>query len=910
MDQSKKKGATIAGFNGKLKLKINDTEYSSRILDLSEEGLSMLLESGLDAEIGNGMFLNDVEIYINDKPEGKINLEVTKKITISRDKGDDFFAQTKAVDEMTANKLWEIVYHHNYPQIKERIEIDTDSLPAIPGRGLYTEDARLERLEFIEKERNSEFKSLKNTIIDPRKLSGNIENFVGSVEVPVGLAGPLWINGSHAQGLFYAPLATSEGALVASATRGAKVVTRSGGITAHVLGQRMIRVPIFVLEDMNSALFFASWIRDHFYEIRDTTKKYSKHAILTELDPLVLGKTVQVRFIYETGDASGQNMTTTCTWHACLWILERMKSYKKMIVKNFVIEGNLSNDKKVSYQSFINGRGIRVMAEAVIPNNILRSVLSVSPQDILSSYQLAVAGSVHSGMIGLNINMANIIAAIFTSTGQDIACVHESSIGHFAVEHDDEGLYVSMTLPSLIIGTVGGGTGLPQQRECLEMMGCYGPGKVYKLAEIIASYCLALDLSTISAVISGQFAAAHEKLGRNRPVKFLAKADMNEKFFTKIISKTLKDDSIKVNKLTPFEMENMGSSIIAELTAQKYDKFMGHFPYRMEYSCTEKGTQSVDVMAKVKPVDLEAILIANSIASLCDTRLGAEYKKTKGKVGFVNCHIRELAVNEQTDPRFTRYAPAVYGIHRDDSREAYILIQEFLKNMVLMDTSADVSGWKEEHIHTAIDGIADVHSIWYNRDDELKEKEWIGHYFTAERMEDFTRLWQLLGAHANNEFPKWFTEADWEKYRDLSHDLSSWWGAIDQMPKTLIHNDFNPRNITFRQMDSGLRLCAYDWELATIHLPQHDCAELLPFVLDCFVTKGDLIGFAEYHRKALEKAAGVTINRDDWWEGFRYSCYDLYINRIAMYIMAHTIRHYDFMERVFRTMSAIMKCIE
>ncbi len=187
-------------------------------------------------------------------------------------------------------------------------------------------------------------------------------------------------------------------------------------------------------------------------------------------------------------------------------------------------------DKEVSFQSFIAGRGTRVSAEVFIPSENLMRILKVTPEQMVKCHHLGMVGACQTGMIGYNINTANVIAASFAATGQDIACVHESSVAQLHVQSMEEGLYASMLLPSLVIGTVGGGTALPQQRQMLELMGCAGPGKVSRLAEIITSFCLALDLSTMSAIISGQFASAHERLGRNRPVQWFLEKDLDAEF--------------------------------------------------------------------------------------------------------------------------------------------------------------------------------------------------------------------------------------------------------------------------------------------------------------------------------------------------------------------------------------------
>jgi NADP-dependent 3-hydroxy-3-methylglutaryl-CoA reductase len=801
--------------------------------------------------------------------------------------------------------LWKVIYsiHLNQQNKSNAHEYDALSLPKVPARGLYTEDARLERLRFLREDRPDLLKLVEQNSFDANKLMSNIEAFIGSVEIPVGVAGPLLFNGEHVDGLVYAPMATSEGALVASATRGATVISRSGGVSTRVLGQRMMRVPVYTLGNMNDALFFSEWVANHFEEIKYQTRRFSNYADLRAIEPQVFGKSLHIRFIYETGDAAGQNMTTTCTWHACLWILEEVKKFEQLRFENFMIEANLSNDKKVTYQSFLSGRGVNVMAECILPAEQTQRILKVTPKQLVDAYTTFVTGSIAAGMIGININIANVIGAIFTATGQDIACVHESSIGQFHLEltEDGESVYASMVMPSLVIGTVGGGTSLAQQKECLELMHCDGPGKSSRLAEIICGFCLALDLSTLSAIASGQFASAHEKLGRNRPVNTLKEADLDGPFFQRYLRKYFDEAHLKVVEAKPVQHQFKGSSIITELTSHKVNKLLGHFPYDVQIVNGLGQSETIETMVKIKPLDGEVIIMLNSMAAMCDPRLAQEFNRYKDQIGFRGCHSRELAVMSQRDPRFTRNAPKVYGVYEEAEREAYVLIEERLTDMLLMDTADDVSEWGDEYIKAAIDGIAEVHSIWYGKEEILYALPWVSDPPSRESRLEKRRLWEMLGVHAREEFPEWFTDTDLERYRARLSNMDAWWSELENMPKTLIHNDFNPRNIAFRKQKDGLRLCAYDWELATVHLPQYDVAELLAFTLADTVTIEEIDRYVDYHRSRLEHYTRKTIDPDQWRRGYTLVLGDFLISRMVLYTMAHTFRHYKFMERISRT---------
>ena len=881
-----------------LDFRVGKRSVRAKVADLSKDAVRVLLpEDAWDVPWEETAQIRDARICFADTPIRTIG----KLSNLGhRVQGDDLELRLQATNDGSRAGLWlglEDIRSGEAGALAGTLST-INELPKIPARGIYTEDARLERLEYLRMATQTEFHEARHTRLQAPRLTGNIENFFASVEIPVGVAGPLLFKGQQARGLIYAPLATTEGALVASATRGCTALSRSGGVTTRVVAQRMMRVPLFVLSDMYGAVLFVNWVRDHVTEIREQTKQVSRHARLVSVEPTILGNMVHLHFLYETGDAAGQNMTTTCTWQACQWLMAQMAHFHEIRFDNFIIEANMSGDKKVNFQSFIDGRGTRVTAEAFLSRQHIERVLEVTPEQLIRSNQGFMAGSVQVGMVGYNINIANIIAAMFAATGQDIACVHESSIGYLHLVPADDGIYASLALPSLIVGSVGGGTGLPRQNEFLQMLGCAGPGKVARLAEIIAGFCLALDLSTLSAIAGGQFAVAHEKLGRNRPVRFFERHDLRAGFFLPGLRKALDDPGLELLEARPVEVK-LGSSILTELTARKVNKLVGHFPFRLAYRPTTGMDGSVEVIVKSKPLDDEVILMINSMASNCGPRLAAAHSRFKDRTGFAGCHVRELGVYRQTDPRFTRHAPTVYGVIEDREREGYLLVLERLRDTLLLDSADDVSGWDREAIDAALRGIAEVHAIWYGREDELRAQPWLGQPTTAADVVDMTELWERLGTHSRDEFPELFSAEDLRAQRHLVNSLGAWWPAVESMPRTLIHNDFNPRNIALRKDD--LRLVAYDWELATLGVPQHDVAELLCFVLDESATWDDVEHHLEVHRQALEEAAGVPVPVETARAAYWHSLKDLALNRLAMYAMAHTFRHYGFMERVVAT---------
>ncbi|HEY7513553.1 MAG TPA: phosphotransferase, partial [Vicinamibacteria bacterium] len=496
-----------------------------------------------------------------------------------------------------------------------------------------------------------------------------------------------------------------------------------------------------------------------------------------------------------------------------------------MPLESFLIEGAMSGDKKVTFQSFISGRGTRVTAECFLDASVLSHVLRVTPEQVLKAHERGVAAAMRAGMIGYNVNAANLVAGIFTATGQDIACVHESSLAQLHVERADGGLYASFLLPGLIVGTVGGGTHLPRQNDCLRLMDCAGPGKVARLAEIVAGYCLATDLSTMCAITGGQFVAAHERLGRNRAVRWFVREDLTPGFFEPGLRRVLDDDTVTVRAAEPQESALNGSSIITELTSRRTRKLLGLFPYRLTYrSGGAPGDQTVQVMVKVKPLDQEVMLAASTLAALSGARLREVYDRHKDGLGFTGCHLREHHVYEQSDPRFVRNVPRVYHTFHDDGREAYVLVLERLTDVTLMDSADDVGCWSPDHVKAALRGVAEIHAIWYRREQELSQLPWLAAPPSAARMTSMSELWDELSRHGFEEFPEWVSAEDLRAQQALVRGIPDWWSEIESLPRTLVHNDFNPRNVALRGRNGTSQLVAYDWELATVHLPQHDLA--------------------------------------------------------------------------------------
>lgn len=384
--------------------------------------------------------------------------------------------------------------------------------PSIPAKDDYSKEAMHKRREFL-RGRGITVQHLagEGEELDPAKLAGNIESFIGYAKIPVGVIGPLRVNGSSAHGDFYVPLATSEGALVASFQRGARLISESGGATALCLTEAVSRGPGFVFNTTLEAGRFLAHVLDSADDIGRAVASTSKHAKLLDVTPSLVGKEVFLLFQFSTGDAAGQNMVTLATEAICRQLI----AGAPVKPVTWFIEANLSGDKKATHLAFQMTRGKRVVSEVIVPAALVKKFLHTTPEQIKRYWEVALLGSLQSGSIGMQGHVANGLTALFLACGQDVACVAEVAVGLTRFDVTDAGdLYLSLTLPTVIVGTVGGGTHLPTARECLEMLGSYGSGRARKFAEICGVTALAGELSIAGALAAGEFSAAHATFGR------------------------------------------------------------------------------------------------------------------------------------------------------------------------------------------------------------------------------------------------------------------------------------------------------------------------------------------------------------------------------------------------------------
>ncbi|MCK5790666.1 MAG: hydroxymethylglutaryl-CoA reductase, partial [Ketobacter sp.] len=309
-------------------------------------------------------------------------------------------------------------------------------------------------------------------------------------------------------------MATSEGTLVASYSRGMRLTREAGGITTTVVDDAMQRAPVFIFDNARSALRFGRWVEENFEAIKAKAEETTSSGKLRNIEQYTAAKMRWLRFNFTCGDAAGQNMVSKATRHACMWMLDQGIPG----LENFSLAANFDTDKKHSYVNSLHTRGKRAVAEVTLPAQLVKDIMHTTPQDLFRQRQYSNMGALMAGSVCNGAHFANGITAMFIACGQDVANVAESSAGIVYSEVTEQGdYYFAATIPSLVVATYGGGTGLPTQRECLDVLGCYGKGGVQKFAEIVAATVLCGELSLAAAIVADEWVSSHDAYGRNRP---------------------------------------------------------------------------------------------------------------------------------------------------------------------------------------------------------------------------------------------------------------------------------------------------------------------------------------------------------------------------------------------------------
>ena len=765
-------------------------------------------------------------------------------------------------------------------------------------RFTYEEEKRKSQLKTLEKILEKDLSQLEPMRLKAENLRGNIEYLLGSVEIPVGLVGPLKVHNTkddHYKNVFL-PIATTEGALVSSVQKGVKVCNLSGGIRSYVIKNRMTRAPVFDCGSLQNALQFKSWIEDKKPILKKRAESYSQHARLVDIECRLILPAVHVQFMYETGDASGQNMTTFCTWNLCTWIQSQLE--QKSWVKSFMIEGNLSSDKKQAPISSILGRGREVVAECLIPHEMLKNAFGLKIKDIIHASLQSRSSSILTGLSGYNINVANLISGCFVATGQDIASVHESSTAQMHTEERKEGLYISLLMPNLVVATVGGGVSLPIQKQLLELMECYGKYKADDLARAVCSFSLALELVTACSIIKGHFAQSHEKLGRNRPngkQKEISIKTLDSQFFQNFFKETI--CSISDLKAP------LNTSITMGLSYKMSRSLVGFRAYDLNFQNKTKKK----VFIKSRLSDEEQMEVFARGACFVHEQLPHILLEHKDHHIYKHCHKRELSLAQTKISSLKKVMPHTFGVINDPHNNNYILIQEYLdpENIEMFEAIEQRQSWTEEPINCVIEQASFFHSHFIKYPKDLEDMDYLL-YLDENSVQKTAPIYLTFAQFSKKQ--GWLSEEDVQFHKKAFESLPYEWSSLKDMPQTLTHNDFNPRNLCFKKKNP-LKLVIYDWELASKHIPQRDLAEFFSFTFPLDFKEKDLIFWIEEHRKKIEKQTGRSLSSSLWVKGYRLALLDFILHRLPIYSLAGVYYKLPFLKPSYKVARRMLEIL-
>jgi len=388
------------------------------------------------------------------------------------------------------------------------IEAGRIKLHEIPDNVSQPDKIEIRRI-YLSRINNVDLSPLNISKADQAEMADLIENIIGAVKIPIGVAGPMIMQRRKREVKVYVPLATSEGSLIASVNRGISICNQQGGINTEIIADSMTRAPIFKGRDARHVKDSINWIKKHINILAASCKTTSSHCKLNDVQPFQIGNILNLRFVYSTGEAMGMNMTTFAA-EEC----SRIIAIKTGLVL-LSIAGNMCSDKKPSAINTILGRGKTVSAWIKLDNKIIEKRLRTSINRFVEVIQNKIwLGSAYAHSLSFNAHTANVVAAIFAATGQDLAQIVESSNSFVWIEQQKNKILFYVQLQSLEIGTIGGGTSLAGPSALLKLMGCRGAGSSRLMAEIICAAVLAGEISYLGALAAGEAVNAHRRFGR------------------------------------------------------------------------------------------------------------------------------------------------------------------------------------------------------------------------------------------------------------------------------------------------------------------------------------------------------------------------------------------------------------
>ncbi|HKC35818.1 MAG TPA: phosphotransferase, partial [Chitinophagaceae bacterium] len=495
--------------------------------------------------------------------------------------------------------------------------------------------------------------------------------------------------------------------------------------------------------------------------------------------------------------------------------------------------------------------------------------------------------------------VANAIAAIFAATGQDLASIHESAVGILNIERSERGLYCSLNLPSLVIGTLGGGTHLPKQNEALKMMNCDGTGKLDRFAKLIAGFALSLEISTFAAIIGGQFAKAHEKLGRNKPVNWLTRSELNKDFIQKCLAGY--SSHYEVVSVQFSERKLIENGIIITVTSRINKKLFGFIPLEIEMKdkSLENKIEKKQILLKIKPLDSEVIKGLHLMSGSIDPQLADLISQNQDALEYKNCHTKELLLYKLLRLNAKTCMPQFYGMKIDEAREIYLFLFEYLDpdNIILINSENEPGSWTSLHIKETIKAINDVHELF-----SLSSFKDIPGEITYFEPWTAIPLYEKLASIIVKEYEEYSWNSLSKKLFDFIAELENEHKKI-KAGHTIIHNDFNPRNVCIRKDE---QICIYDWELAVINFPHRDIVEFLSFSLPENFDRDIFVDYIQYHYSIQR----IKTPWGEWKDAYLYSLKEYLVTRVSFYMAGRILMDYEFAIHIFLNSFRMIEILE
>jgi hydroxymethylglutaryl-CoA reductase (NADPH) len=377
-----------------------------------------------------------------------------------------------------------------------------------------------------------------------------------------------------------------------------------------------------------------------------------------------------------------------------------------------------------------------------------------------------------------------------------------------------------------------------------------------------------------------------------------ASTELSPEFFNEALARTPRAGAFQVLECRP-SAGHVVNGVISELVGKLSKKWVGLYPFELRCRTGDGRPITLRVLLKSKPTDLEVIDLGGRLSGLCGPEVATAYAAHGHRMGFRGSHTREITVYLEPDERLDRHRPALYGVYRDDRREAFVLVLEYLDDAPLLNSVSDRAvGWGEEQVATAVRGLAEIHAVGLGKGALLRTAPWLVDAPSAERFDELKPLFAAVVRYAREAFSELIPE-EWaqQSLRWIEH--SDWWKELDELPKTLIHGDFTPRNIALRRAARGsLRLCAYDWEMATLHVPQRDLIDLLSYTAAPDASGDEIARMVELHRSCIEASSGLSFPRADWNRGYRLALRDFAIERLGVYLTAQKVMNSPFVPRL------------